>query len=120
MRRARAIEGQRGFQFAQVAREVARDLQIAWNRQRTAADITGAARVAVSANEDATMGVERESQVGARTTVEVLDAQNDLLSARIVLERSIRAEYVARATSLAIIGELQDVLVRTQRVTSPD
>ena len=51
-------------------------------------------------------GIEREAALGSRTTTDVLDAQRDLLTARVTAERAWVSEYVARATLLAAIGRL--------------
>ena len=47
-----------------------------------------------------------EAKLGARTTLDVLDAEQELLNARSDLVSSLRDEYVAGYSVLASIGRL--------------
>ncbi len=58
------------------------------------------------ANEIALDGVIQEAQVGSRTTLDVLDAEQELLDAQVDLVRSERDEYVAAYALQASIGRL--------------
>jgi outer membrane protein len=111
VRRAKALSDQRMSQVDQAAREVVQEVTVAWSRWKSATAIIDAARTAVSANERAADGVRKESIGGARTLLDVLDAQNELLAARVALERALRNEFVARATVLATVGRLTPQLV---------
>jgi outer membrane protein len=109
--RAKGLEAQRAYQLAQAEREVARDIEISWTRRQTAARIVGITGKAVIANESAVNAITREATFGERTTIDVLDAQRDLLTARIDQARATRAELVAQATLLAEIGALAETLL---------
>lgn len=111
IRRAKGLEAQRAYQLAQAEREVARDIEISWTRRQTAARIVGITGKAVIANESAVNAITREATFGERTTIDVLDAQRDLLTARIDQARATRAELVAQATLLAEIGALAGTLL---------
>lgn len=111
IRRAKAVRGQRQFEELETGREVVRDVELAWTRTRAARAIANAAHTAVAANESAVAGVTREAGLGARTTVDVLDAQNDLLSARITEQRATASEVDARATLLSALGALAPALL---------
>ena len=50
--------------------------------------------------------VEQEAQVGSRTTLDVLDAEQELLSSKVNLVTSRRDQYVAIYNVLAAIGKL--------------
>lgn len=106
IRRSEALYGQRMAQLAATQRSVVDEVTAAWARWTAAVATIEAAREAVLANEQAADGVAKEALGGSRTTLDVLDAQNELLSARVSLERAVRNEFVARASVLAVIGLL--------------
>ena len=112
VRRAKALSDQRMSQVDQAARQVNQEVAVAWSRWKSAKAIIDAAQTAVTANERAADGVRKESIGGARTLLDVLDAQNELLAARVALERALRNEFVARATVLATIGRLTPQLLK--------
>jgi outer membrane protein len=98
------------------------------NQSRTAA--VGAwvayegAKIAVSASESevraaniALQGVSREAQGGQRTTVDVLNSQQDLISARARLIGAQRDRVIASYTLLSAIGRLD---VKTLALNTPD
>jgi len=106
IRRTKALYGQRMAQLGATQRQVVDDVTSAWARWKAAMATIDAAREAVLANEQAAEGVAKEALGGSRTTLDVLDAQNELLNARVSLERAIRNEFVARASVLAVTGML--------------
>ncbi|MBT5898462.1 MAG: TolC family protein, partial [Rhodospirillaceae bacterium] len=61
---------------------------------------------AIRANEIALEGVRQEAEVGSRTTLDVLDAEQELLDSRVALVIAERDEYVAGYQLLAAIGRL--------------
>src|SRR5882724_8155882 len=98
------------------------------NQARTAA--TGAwvanegARIAVAASESevraagvALQGVSKEAQGGQRTTVDVLNSQQDLISAKARLIGAQRDRVIASYTLLSAIGRLD---VKTLALNTPD
>ena len=60
----------------------------------------------VSSAEIALEGVRQEALVGSRTTLDVLDAEQELLDAQVSLVTAIRDESVASFQLLAAIGSL--------------
>lgn len=60
----------------------------------------------VEANTVALEGVQAEALVGARTVLDVLDAENELLNSQVGLVRARRDEGVAKFELLAAAGEL--------------
>jgi outer membrane protein len=98
------------------------------NQSRTAA--TGAwvsnegAKIAVTASESevraatvALAGVSKEAQGGQRTTVDVLNSQADLISAKARLIGAQRDRVIASYTLLSAIGKLD---VKTLALNTPD
>ena len=60
----------------------------------------------VAAAEIALNGVREEARVGQRTTLDVLNAQQDLVNARVSLVTAQRDRVVASFTLLAAVGRL--------------
>ena len=78
----------------------------AWEAYRAARASSEANRQQVKASEIAFEGVQQELEVGSRTTLDVLDQQQELLNARVALVRSERDEIVAGYSLLGAIGQL--------------
>jgi TolC family type I secretion outer membrane protein len=60
----------------------------------------------VRANEVALEGVQREAEVGARTVLDILDAEQELLDSQVDLVRSERDQVVASYQLVAALGAL--------------
>ena len=104
--RARAVRDQRLSQTDIAARTVGEEVASYWTRWQSAKSTIVTATAAVAAIEQAAEGLKKEALGGNRTLTDVLDAQNELLTARVTLERANRNEFVARAGLLAAIGRL--------------
>ncbi len=63
-------------------------------------------RAQVKANVLALQGVRQEALVGSRTTLDVLDAEQELLNSNVTLVRSRRNEVVASYQLLSSVGQL--------------
>jgi outer membrane protein len=114
IRRSRALKDQRLSQVAESSRSIVQEVTTAWARWKAAVATIDVARTAVAANERATEGVRKEAVGGSRTVLDTLNAENELLAARITLERAVRNEYVAHATLLAATGQLDtDAILAT-------
>lgn len=106
MREAKHTAGQFRLQV-DLARLQAREQTIqAWDQWRSAQAQIESIRAQVEAADVALEGVEREAQVGARTVLDVLDAEQELLDAQVELVRANRNERVAAYTLLAAVGRL--------------
>lgn len=88
------------------SRGVAQQVTASWQQLQAARAAIESNRAAVRANEIAFEGAELELQVGLRTTVDVLDQEQDLLESRLALASSERDAYVAGASLLAAMGAL--------------
>ena len=69
----------------------------------------------VNASEIALNGVREEARVGQRTTLDVLNAQQELVNARVALVTAQHDRVVASYTLLAAVGGLSMPQARTQR-----
>ena len=67
----------------------------AWSQLRVAAATLEASRQQVMAQQTAFEGVSEEARLGARTTLDVLNAEQDLLDARTTVIAASTAQYVA-------------------------
>ena len=78
----------------------------AWSQYSAARESVAANREAVTAAELALSGVIEERKVGQRTTLDVLDAQADVITAQVNLVSSERDVVVASYAILSAIGHL--------------
>lgn len=78
----------------------------AWSRLETARAQVGSLMKQVQANEVALEGVQREAEVGARTVLDILDAEQELLQSQVDLVTARRDEVIAAYQLKAAIGDL--------------
>jgi TolC family type I secretion outer membrane protein len=97
---------QRRIQVEESRRDVTEDVKQAWERLNTATARIHARVDEVAAAEVALDGVRQETEVGSRTTLDVLDAEQELLDARVSLVSAERDEYVAGFELRSAIGLL--------------
>lgn len=106
IRRTREVVSQRMSQIHEAVREIREAVENAWSDLEVARIAIRAGREQVSAARLAFEGVTEEAKLGARTTIDVLDAEQELLDARTDLVNALRDEYVAGYTLLAAVGRL--------------
>lgn len=94
------------FNVSAARRQVVTAVTTAWNDLLAARQTIESSRQQVEANQLAFEGAEQERQVGLRTTIEVLNAQQELLDSRVNLVRSERDAYVAAHSLLQATGAL--------------
>jgi outer membrane protein len=86
--------------------QIRQNVVASWGRYQAAIGVVKAARASVAANEVALAGVREEAKVGQRTTLDVLNAQQALLSARTQLVRAEHDQVVFSYSLLSAIGRL--------------
>jgi len=106
VRQQRDVHNQREIQVMEIRRLVQEGVTQSWEALETARARITAGRAEVRANEIALEGVIQEAQVGSRTTLDVLDAEQDLLDSQVALVQAERDEYVAAFQLLDAIGRL--------------
>jgi outer membrane protein len=106
VRQARQINSQRMQEIEETVRAVRESVIQSWELLETSRSRIGASEEAVRANTIALEGVEQEAQVGSRTTLDVLNAEQELLQSRVDLVTARRDQYVAIYNVLAAIGKL--------------
>lgn len=88
-------------------RDALRTVSQAWNSLVGARANLAANEEQVRATRIAFEGVRQEAQVGLRTTLDVLNAEQELRNAELALVNARRDEYVASAALLAAMGKLE-------------
>jgi len=106
VRQAQDTELQRRQEVDQARQSVRADVVSAWGQVVAARAAVVSDRAAVEANKIALDGVRAEEQVGQRTVLDVLDAEQELLDTQVSLVTSRRDLVVASYTLLAAIGRL--------------
>jgi outer membrane protein len=106
IRQQKETLGQRRIELDVQRDQVRQSVVQAWSQlQATKAQII-AAQAQVNATEVALNGVREEARVGQRTTLDVLNAQQELVNARVSLVTAQRDRVVASFTLLAAVGRL--------------
>jgi outer membrane protein len=106
VRQAKQTNSQNLMLIASTERQVREGVSNAWEQLGAARAQIQSDEEQVRANEIAYEGVRQEAQVGSRTTLDVLNAEQELLNARVSLVGSQRNEYVAAFQLLSSIGRL--------------
>ncbi len=105
-RQAEAVLAQRKAQLQSTARSVRQGVAAAWSNIAVAKASITASRQQVEAAEIAVSGVREEASLGARTTLDVLDREQELRDAQFSLVSAQRDEYVAAFSLLSAMGLL--------------
>ena len=106
IRQAQHIATQRRAEYHAAVREVQRSVNVAWQAFVTARGAIEAGEEQVRASKLAFDGIREELLVGSRATIDVLDAEQTLLNARISLVNSVRLLNVAAYSLLSAMGVL--------------
>ncbi len=106
VRQAKQFASQRRLEITEALRQAEQDAVAAWEALETARAQISSFEAQVRANTVALEGVEQESLVGARTVLDVLDAEQELLQAQVSLVGAQRDEVVAAYQVSTAIGRL--------------
>lgn len=112
LRAAKQTASQRRMELIQARRESIEAATRAWASLLTARSQVQAFESEVRANQIALEGVRQEARAGSRTVLDVLDAQQELLTSQVSLVRVQRDETVARHQVRAAMGRLTSVTLR--------
>ncbi|WP_430398760.1 TolC family outer membrane protein [Ferrovibrio sp.] len=97
---------QRRIQVDEQRRLVRQSVTQAWENLNTARSNINARKAQVQASRIALEGVQQEAEVGSRTTLDVLDAEQEYLDAQVAQVRAERDEYVAGFVLYSAVGRL--------------
>ncbi len=106
VRQAQAVLDQRRFELQDTGRTVTQSVGEAWAQLEVARATIVARREQADSARIAAEGVAEEARLGARSTLDVLDADQERLTAEAEIVRSLRDEYVAAYGLLRAMGLL--------------
>jgi outer membrane protein len=106
IRQSKETLGQRRLDLATTRDQARATVVQAWGQHEAAKAQIQAAQEQVTASEVALNGVREEARVGQRTTLDVLNAQQALVNARVTLVTAQRDRVVASYNLLAAVGRL--------------
>ncbi len=106
VRQARQLNNQRKIEIESAVRDVREAVTQAWEQLEAARADIQSTEEQVRANTIALEGVQQEAQVGSRTTLDVLDAEQELLNSQVSLVSARRTVFVAMYDVLAAVGNL--------------
>ncbi|MER2264829.1 TolC family outer membrane protein [Methylobacterium oxalidis] len=106
IRQAKETVGQARIQVEQVRDQIRAATVSAWGQLEAAKARVIASQAQVQANEVALNGVREEARVGQRTTLDVLNAQQELLNARLALVQAQRDRVIFSYGVVQAIGRL--------------
>jgi len=101
-RKTAAMENQIGTERSVISQ--ARSAFASW---KASLDVIKSAEAAIAANSLSLEGVRAENGVGNRTIIEVLNAEQELINAKVILATARRNAYVAGFTLLAAMGNAE-------------
>jgi outer membrane protein len=106
IRQAKETLGQKRLDLDVARDQIRQNVVQAWGQLESAKANIDATEAQVQASEIALNGVREEARVGQRTTLDVLNAQQELVNARVALVTAQRDRVVASYTLLASVGRL--------------
>jgi len=106
VRQAKELHSQMQLLILNADRQVRANVESAWETYSSAIASIDSNKAQVAADETALTGVRKEEQVGARTTLDVLNAQQELLNAQVAVVSSQRDAFVAAYRLLQATGQL--------------
>ena len=114
-----AVAGQQQQEFLVEAtrRSVQTTVQNSWNQAVVARDQLGSGEIAVRAAEEALQGVRRGFGEGFRSNFEVIDSEQRLLNAQLLVANARYSRYSSQARLLAVLGQLQAPLIDQAIIT---
>ncbi len=106
IRQSKETLGQRRIEMDTAREQVRQTVVQSWGQLEAAKGNIEATQAQVQSSEIAVNGVREEARVGQRTTLDVLNAQQTLVNARVSLVSAQRDRVVASYTLLSAVGRL--------------
>jgi outer membrane protein len=106
IRQAKEVVGQRRIEVEDVRDQIRSAIVTSWGRLEASKAQVIASQAQVQANEVALNGVREEARVGQRTTLDVLNAQQELLNSRVNLILAQRDRVVNSYGVVQTVGRL--------------
>jgi outer membrane protein len=111
IRQSKETLGQKRLDLDTARDQVRQTIVQSWGQLEAAKANIDATQAQVQAAEIALDGVRQEARVGQRTTLDVLNAQQELVNARVALVTAQRDRVVASYTLLAAVGRLSPTVL---------
>jgi outer membrane protein len=112
IRQAKEILGQVRIELDLTRATIRQDVVDAWAALEAARSQVGSAQAEVAANQLAFEGVTEEQKAGQRTLLDLLNAQQELLTSKEALVRAQHDRVVQASTLLAAVGDLNPEFLR--------
>jgi TolC family type I secretion outer membrane protein len=106
VRESKQLTAQRRQELDEARRQAIQDATTAWQALETARAQIESFNAEVESTQTALDGVRQEQQVGLRTVLDVLDAQQEVLNAQVSLVTARRDSIVAAYQTFAAVGKL--------------
>ena len=106
VRQAKQLHSQSQLNVVYADRQVREGVKAAWELFQSAQSAIASDEAQLEANQLAYKGVRREQEVGARTILDVLNAEQELLNSQVAVVSSRRNAQVAAYQLLAATGQL--------------
>jgi outer membrane protein TolC len=106
VRQAKQVASQRRIEIIEAGRAVRENVVRAWNNFVAAGETIVSLKAQVAANKLALEGVRQEALVGTRTTLDVLDAERELVNSQISLVTAERDRVVVAYQLVAATGQM--------------
>ena len=106
IRKSREKLNKANSEIDDILRQEAEKAMLIWNNIESLNSQITAFKSSIRANEIALDGVVQEENVGARTVIDVLDAENELFMARANLIRANTSHYIATYELLEVTGRM--------------
>ena len=106
LRSARQTASQRRREIDKARRDATETATRAWETLQTSRARIASFKSQINASQVALEGVQREASVGSRTVLDVLDAEQELLDAKVSIVGAQRDEIVAKFELKSAIGEM--------------
>jgi len=103
---SRHVANQTAMQVHAASNQVEREVKVTWHDFHAAGGQIESSRKQITAAEIALNGVVQERELGIRSILDVLDAEEELLDARVALIQAEHARIVAAYRLLSVIGGL--------------
>jgi outer membrane protein len=112
IRQSKEVVGQKRFDLDSVRDQVRAGVVEAWGLVTGTKGQIAAALAQTKAARDALNGVLQEARAGQRTTLDVLNAQQELVNAQVMLAGTQRDRVVTSYSLLAAVGRLEPEVLR--------
>lgn len=106
VRQARQTASQRQLQILDAGRAVRQAVVSTWNAYLASGQTIASINAQVRANALALAGVRQEAKVGSRTTLDILDAERELVNSQVTLASAQRNKIVTAYQLIAATGRL--------------